>query len=398
MVLMFEYLVSSFFMFFFFLSYLVNIFFTYFFLCFFFSSRRRHTSCALVTGVQTCALPICTWARRVSDGERQGCAGKAFAPKCAPTKAVAFGCVPASASIFRRLRQRARELLPRAAALPPQALAHRQRVAVHAPVVDHAEGEHAGDVVAGFLVADGLDPEVRIHARALRLPARHRRGAGVVGGDGEVGLAVLVFHLPQVGGADGDVGVGVVQALGSAVGDAVAFRHSRPGGREYLHQAARVGGRARAGVEDAFGADLGRDPRRVEQVFGGLAADGGFVVDREADFIPALLLGVVGDLQAEHAAVDPAVVLRDLDRQPPLLGVETRQRVPPLAPRPAGAVDPLQGNRAHQRRVAGNGGLRRRSEEHTSELQSLMRISYAVFCLKKKQTNTNSTIACLHPQ
>src|SRR3546814_7968074 len=28
------------------------------FLIFFFSSRRRHTSCALVTGVQTCALPI----------------------------------------------------------------------------------------------------------------------------------------------------------------------------------------------------------------------------------------------------------------------------------------------------------------------------------------------------
>src|SRR3546814_8125865 len=35
-----------------------------------------------------------------------------------------------------------------------------------------------------------------------------------------------------------------------------------------------------------------------------------------------------------------------------------------------------------------------RSEEHTSELQSLMRISYAVFCLKKKkkkQTTTNRT-------
>src|SRR3546814_2787438 len=31
-----------------------------------------------------------------------------------------------------------------------------------------------------------------------------------------------------------------------------------------------------------------------------------------------------------------------------------------------------------------------RSEEHTSELQSLMRISYAVFCLKKKKTETNS--------
>src|SRR3546814_3608859 len=30
-----------------------------------------------------------------------------------------------------------------------------------------------------------------------------------------------------------------------------------------------------------------------------------------------------------------------------------------------------------------------RSEEHTSELQSLMRISYAVFCLKKTQTNND---------
>src|SRR3546814_4443202 len=32
-----------------------------------------------------------------------------------------------------------------------------------------------------------------------------------------------------------------------------------------------------------------------------------------------------------------------------------------------------------------------RSEEHTSELQSLMRISYAVFCLKKKRINTKRT-------
>src|SRR3546814_7408514 len=33
-----------------------------------------------------------------------------------------------------------------------------------------------------------------------------------------------------------------------------------------------------------------------------------------------------------------------------------------------------------------------RSEEHTSELQSLMRISYAVFCLKKKKQQTNARI------
>src|SRR3546814_3914794 len=34
---------------------------------------------------------------------------------------------------------------------------------------------------------------------------------------------------------------------------------------------------------------------------------------------------------------------------------------------------------------------RPRSEEHTSELQSLMRISYAVFCLKKKKYHKNKT-------
>src|SRR3546814_7376127 len=33
-----------------------------------------------------------------------------------------------------------------------------------------------------------------------------------------------------------------------------------------------------------------------------------------------------------------------------------------------------------------------RSEEHTSELQSLMRLSYAVFCLKKKKRNTMTHI------
>src|SRR3546814_8345402 len=35
-------------------------------------------------------------------------------------------------------------------------------------------------------------------------------------------------------------------------------------------------------------------------------------------------------------------------------------------------------------------GAAKRSEEHTSELQSLMRISYAVFCLKKKKENTKN--------
>src|SRR3546814_3940849 len=41
---------------------------------------------------------------------------------------------------------------------------------------------------------------------------------------------------------------------------------------------------------------------------------------------------------------------------------------------------------AHPQRTLGPG----RSEEHTSELQSLMRISYAVFCLKKKKNNSHT--------
>src|SRR3546814_1228761 len=36
--------------------------------------------------------------------------------------------------------------------------------------------------------------------------------------------------------------------------------------------------------------------------------------------------------------------------------------------------------------------VRGRSEEHTSELQSLMRISYAVFCLKKKKNRKNTNV------
>src|SRR3546814_5811209 len=68
--------------------------------------------------------------------------------------------------------------------------------------------------------------------------------------------------------------------------------------------------------------------------------------------------------------------LTDLGRQ------EGSGRLQESGPGPLHAL-PQQGTgaRVHQReRRAG----RQRSEEHTSELQSLMRISYAVFCLKKK--------------
>src|SRR3546814_10810244 len=46
---------------------------------------------------------------------------------------------------------------------------------------------------------------------------------------------------------------------------------------------------------------------------------------------------------------------------------------------------PRNGRGSARRRGIGRRSRRARSEEHTSELQSLMRISYAVFCLKKKK-------------
>src|SRR3546814_5066188 len=48
-------------------------------------------------------------------------------------------------------------------------------------------------------------------------------------------------------------------------------------------------------------------------------------------------------------------------------------------------------DRRQSRRLPCAAAADRRSEEHTSELQSLMRISYAVFCLKKKTRNINNT-------
>src|SRR3546814_13963801 len=84
-------------------------------------------------------------------------------------------------------------------------------------------------------------------------------------------------------------------------------------------------------------------------------------------------------------------------RADPLLGIAGCHPAPCPTPRRAQRRDIAQGGlrrggdrrdaarRRHPRRPArgvGHGSCR--SEEHTSELQSLMRISYAVFCLKKK--------------
>src|SRR3546814_9580377 len=58
-----------------------------------------------------------------------------------------------------------------------------------------------------------------------------------------------------------------------------------------------------------------------------------------------------------------------------------------LGPEPASVVFAINGNRAKLQMRERHYDQALRSEEHTSELQSLMRISYAVFCLKKKKNN-----------
>src|SRR3546814_7801808 len=60
------------------------------------------------------------------------------------------------------------------------------------------------------------------------------------------------------------------------------------------------------------------------------------------------------------------------------------------APAPPETFDINEGQRMIRVDRADILSARSRSEEHTSELQSLMRISYAVFCLKKKKNNTKA--------
>src|SRR3546814_4385098 len=73
-------------------------------------------------------------------------------------------------------------------------------------------------------------------------------------------------------------------------------------------------------------------------------------------------------------------------REPP---AQRGPRTRTAAARPRSRQLALRGHGAEQRRQGPQGRRQgARSEEHTSELQSLMRISYAVFCLKKKKKST----------
>src|SRR3546814_2175741 len=80
-----------------------------------------------------------------------------------------------------------------------------------------------------------------------------------------------------------------------------------------------------------------------------------------------------------------------LRREQRLIGAEAKRDVDqrPVVGQPLAGLEPVHRQRQLDgdigRKRAHDIGLAHRSEEHTSELQSLMRNSYAVFCLKKKK-------------
>src|SRR3546814_1757707 len=83
------------------------------------------------------------------------------------------------------------------------------------------------------------------------------------------------------------------------------------------------------------------------------------------------------------------VVGRTAVDQSPVTGESVPVDKEPVPDRALSAAKPdtLEAkNRVFAGTINGYGSLEIRSEEHSSELQSLMRISYAVFCLKKKTT------------
>src|SRR3546814_10211176 len=111
-------------------------------------------------------------------------------------------------------------------------------------------------------------------------------------------------------------------------------------------------------------------------IFGGVDGGRALVLDHVARHEVAPVRGGVEE-DVGRAALDAAFQHRLQRLVAGILAVEAEV----VAEQDAGPVHPAQV--AEQ---AGQGGNVLRSEEHTSELQSLMRISYAVFCLKKKKT------------
>src|SRR3546814_2227547 len=108
------------------------------------------------------------------------------------------------------------------------------------------------------------------------------------------------------------------------------------------------------------------------------------ISDWSSDVCSSDLLGLLqiandrGEIAAAHVDIDPG-------RRPAVLGLEHRRSIGD-----ADCSDRPQGDLLARRSEDRQCPQAFRSEEHTSELQSLMRISYAVFCLQKTNTDTRN--------
>src|SRR3546814_6763891 len=99
----------------------------------------------------------------------------------------------------------------------------------------------------------------------------------------------------------------------------------------------------------------------------------------------------VGDVGGEVARLHLLVGADEPDQRLAARGVDRHQPILAVVGLPAQFAG-VGDDRVHLGQRCGQAGLaiEARSEEHTSELQSLMRISYAVFCLKKKKSRKNT--------
>src|SRR3546814_18108503 len=98
--------------------------------------------------------------------------------------------------------------------------------------------------------------------------------------------------------------------------------------------------------------------------------------------------GITGEIMAQALTQAKTARLGILEQMVQVLPTP-RSQLSPFAPR----ISTIKINPDKIREVIGKGGATiQRSEEDTSELQSLMRIPYAVFCLKKKKQTRSRTL------
>src|SRR3546814_8025179 len=93
----------------------------------------------------------------------------------------------------------------------------------------------------------------------------------------------------------------------------------------------------------------------------------------------------------DHRSPPDADQPRDLLYQPQITGLRTTKQIVGANASALGGSDMRTRNFANVAEATTNRRHRRRSEEHTSELQSQMRITYAVFRLKKKKKIQQNT-------